>query len=155
MMLAIAVFKGIGFAASTPLWVRLFRRWNIYYFSGIVTALASNFFIFLVSSSVHSVFLYVGYALYGIMQAGSDLSWHMSGPFFSRDNDSTLYSGTNVLAVGIRGCFVPLMGSFLLHSTNASILILTGGFLCVLATWHLMRYNSSLASSEEKGSFFS
>jgi hypothetical protein len=37
------------------------------------------------------------------MQAGSDLSWHISGPVFSKEKESTLFSGTYVLAVGISG----------------------------------------------------
>ena len=102
MLLALAVFKGIGFALTAPFWVKLFRRWNIFYFSGIVTALAALFPFLLMSAQLHILLLYVAYGLYGVMQAGSDLSWHMSGPAFAKEKDSTRFSGTNVLTVGIK-----------------------------------------------------
>lgn len=49
----------------------------------------------------HVIMLYVAYGLYGVMQAGSELGWHMSGPCFAQEKDSTVFSSTNVLMVGI------------------------------------------------------
>jgi len=52
----------------------------------------------------------MAYFLYGIMQAGSELGWHLSGPHFSREDDSSLFSAINIFAVGIRGMIFPLFG---------------------------------------------
>lgn len=149
MLLALAVCKGIGFAAATPFWVKYFRKWNIYYLSGIVTFLAALSLFVLLSAQFNVFLLYLAYGIYGIMQAGSDLSWHMSGPYFAKEKDSTLFSETNVLAVGIRGCIIPLIGSLICSLTGASGVMLLGGALCLLATWHLLRYSSSLALNNE------
>lgn len=141
LLLALAVFKGIGFALATPLWVRLFRRWDIYYFSGIVTSLATLFPFLLLFAKLHVILLYAAYGLYGVMQAGSELSWHMSGPAFAKENDSTIFSGTNVLTVGIRGCIIPPLGALLYTATNSAVVMFTGALLCLLATAHLIRYS--------------
>jgi hypothetical protein len=92
----------------------------------------------LISSQLHILSLYLAYALYGVMQAGSDLSWNMSGPIFAKDEDSTPFSETNVLAVGIRGCIVPSLGALLYSATNVTTVMVAGSLLCVLAAWHLL-----------------
>ena len=51
---------------------------------------------------------YAAYTMFGIMQAGSTLSWHLSGPIFSKEKDSTLFSGVSVAMVGLRGCIFPI-----------------------------------------------
>jgi len=105
-----------------------------------VTVLAALFPFLMLGAQFHISLLYIAYALYGIMQAGSDLSWHMSGPVFSKEQESTLFSGTNVLTVGIRGCLVPLIGTILYGLTNASVVMLAGSAFCLFATVHFMRY---------------
>lgn len=140
MLIALTVCKGLGFAIATPLCVKLFRKLNIFHFSGLVTVLAALFPFLMLGAQLHISLLYIAYALYGIMQAGSDMSWHMSGPVFAKEKESTLFSGTNVLTVGLRGCLVPLMGSLLYASTNSAVVMLLGSFLCFFATIHFMKY---------------
>jgi len=143
MLLAIGVCKGIGFALTSPVWTRLFRKWDIFYLSGIVTLLAALFPFFMISAQYHIFLLYVAYGLYGMMQAGSELSWHMSGPVFSKEKDSSLFSGINVLTVGIRGCIAPFFGALLFSWTNSTTVMLLGSLLCLLAARQLMNYSSS------------
>ncbi|MBA3958135.1 MAG: MFS transporter [Parachlamydiaceae bacterium] len=143
MGIAVAAFKGVGFVLTAPFWAKLFRRLNIYYFSGIVTALAALFPLLLISSQYYLNLLCVAYLIYGVMQAGSELSWHMSGVVFAKDSDSTVFSSTNVLAVGIRGCFFPFLGSFLYSMTNATTVMAAGAILCVLATHSLLTSSRS------------
>ncbi len=141
MGIAIALCKGIGFAMTSPLWIKLFRQVHIYYFSACVTLIFGGSFLFLVSSQYHLFFVYVAYLTYGIAQAGSELSWHLSGPIFSHDKDSFIFSQTNVLTVGIRGCLVPFIGSLLYSFSNATVVILCGALLCFLATERLLFYS--------------
>ena len=141
MLIALAVFKGIGFAVASPFWVKYFQKKNIYYFSGFVTLLAACFPYLLMSAQWHVFLLYCAYGLYGVMQAGSELSWHMSGPVFAKEKESTLFSGTNVLTVGIRGCIIPPLGALIYSLTNATVVMVLGSLLCLCATWHLMRYS--------------
>jgi hypothetical protein len=141
MAVSIAVCKGIGFIMTAPLWARFFNKIDIYRFSGIVTILAVLFPLILISSQIHSSLLCLAYLTYGIMQAGSELSWHMSGPLFAKEEDSSIFSRTNVLTVGIRGCFFPFLGSFLYSYTDATTVMIIGAVLCCLATYQLLSYS--------------
>lgn len=144
---ALALCKGIGVALSSPLWTRLFRKINIYHFSGFVTLLAALFPILLLAAPLHVSLLYLAYIFYGVMQAGSELSWHMSGPVFAGDKDSSLYSSINVLTVGIRGSLIPALGALLLPLSHALGVMLLGAALCLLATLHLFVLPRTVKSS--------
>lgn len=142
LLLALTLAKGIGFALSSPAWIRLFRRVDIYYFCSLVTMLAGLFPFVLLCAQVNLVLLYVAYVLYGIMQGGSELGWHMSGPHFAKEKDSTIYSGTNVLTVGIRGCVAPALGAVLYATTNSTVVMLVGSLFCFCATLHFYRHRA-------------
>jgi len=146
MALAISLCKGAAFAASSPLWVRLFHRMDIFYFSGLVTVIAACFPFFLLGAQLHLVLLYGAYLLYGFMQAGSELVWHMSGPEFAKEGESSLFSQTNVLAVGVRGCVAPFFGSWLYTCTSSTMVLLFGSALCLIATERMFRYGSKEAA---------
>lgn len=139
MGLAIAVCKGIGVAIASPFWTRLFRKIDIFYFSGLVTLVATLFPLLLLLAPLHLWLIYFAYALYGVMQAGSELSWHMSGIVFAKENESSAYSGTNVLTVGLRGCIIPALGAVILSQTNSIGVMLIGSLLSAIAAWYLMR----------------
>jgi hypothetical protein len=145
MAFATTLCKGIGFAVTSPFWARMFAKIDIFYFSGLVTILAALFPFFLIGAEYHILFLYFAYMMYGLMQGGSELSWHMSGPIFAREEDSSVYSRTNVLTVGIRGCIAPYFGSLLLYMFDSStFVLLCGSFLCLLATERLVHYSKQM-----------
>ena len=143
LLIAMTICKSVGYVLTTPLWVKFFRRVNIYYFSSFVTILVALFPFLLLSSQIHILFLYCAFALYGIIQAGSELSWHMSGPIFAKEKDSTIFSGTNVLAVGIRGCVIPPLGALLYTLTNSVVVMIAGSLLGLLATAYFIRYSAA------------
>jgi hypothetical protein len=134
MGFAISLCKGIGVSLTSPLWIQLFRRIHIFQLSALVTFFATLFPFFLLASSFHLTMLYFAYILYGTMQAGSELSWHMSGLVFAKEKDSSTFSITNVLTVGIRGCVIPAIGSLLLVFIHPLGVIVLGAFLCLLAS---------------------
>lgn len=148
MLLAMAVCKAIGYAIASPTWINLFHRWNIYTVSGIVSILSVFFGILIVASQFHPFIVYFAYILYGIMQAGSELTWQMSGPIFSNDKESSPYSMTNVLLVGVRGCLAPPLGSLLFTMTNSTNALILGSFFCLLSALHLLRYKSKAPELE-------
>jgi hypothetical protein len=150
MLVALALCKGIGFAMASPAWVKLFRKIDIFSFSGSVTVLATLFPFLLLGAQYHLVWLYLAYIVYGIMQAGSELSWHMSGPHFAKESDSSSFSGTNILLVGLRGCVVPMLGGILCALTNSTEVILIGAFLCFLATRYLLKCGKENKKHEYK-----
>ncbi|MBP9841683.1 MAG: MFS transporter [Simkaniaceae bacterium] len=140
MFTALVFCKSMGYAASSPLWAHLYNKINIFTFSASVTLLATLFPFFLIGAIFHPSYLYLGYIAYGIMQGGSEMSWNLSGPHFSQNEDSSSYSQTNVLSVGIRGALIPPLGALLYSLTGSAPLVILGGaFLCSLATLFLYR----------------
>lgn len=138
LSIALSICKGIGFALFSPLWTRLIGKIDIYQFSFCVIFLAALFPLILISAQYQIVAIYLAYLLYGILQAGSELSWHLSGPLFSKQEDSSAYTSINVLTVGLRGLIVPQLGSFFaLFLASPSILML-GAFLCFIGAFWLL-----------------
>jgi len=137
LSLAMTLCKSIGYTLALPLWTRAMSRLNIFIFSAAVTAIAALFPFSLMAAEWHLVWLYVAYILYGIMQAGSEMSWNLSGPIFSKQEDSSIYSGVNVMTIGLRGCLAPTLGGLLCQWTNVSVVLVLGGILCLLATWQM------------------
>lgn len=142
ILLALTLCKGLGFVCSSPIWVRLFRNIDIYYFSGLVTVLAALFPLFVLGAQQEFLSLLVAYVVYGVMQSGSELGWHMSGPVFAKEKESTSYSSVNVLTVGMRGCIAPAVGAVLYSFTNVTVVMLCGSVLCLMATRHLFKYST-------------
>ncbi len=139
ILLAVCLCKGIGFAASSPLWVKLFNRSKIFSFCSRVPLIAALFPTLLILSKFNLAFVFVAYLLYGVMQGGSELGWKMSGPVFSKDEDSAPYSSINVLAVGIRGGIFPYFGALLLLIKSFDFVLIMGGFLCIAGSLSLWR----------------
>lgn len=141
MAVALTLCKGIGFGMTFPLWARLINRYDIYRFNSWVTLVAFLFPIFLITAQYHLAGLFFAYLSYGVMQAGSELSWNMSGPIFAKEEDSSVFTNVNLVTVGIRGCFVPAIGTFLLTQAGAVPVMLCGGILCLLATAWMAFYS--------------
>lgn len=141
LAVAFTLCKGVGFAMTSSAWARLMNRIDIYRFNSWVTFLAFIFPLCLLAAQINLIWLYGGYLLYGVMQGGSEMSWHLSGPLFAKDEDSSIYSSVNVLTVGLRGCFVPAIGSLLAYQIHATGVMLIGGGLCLLSAFFMARYS--------------
>ncbi len=113
LAVAFSVCRGLGFALTSRLWTSWMKRFSLYRFSSFVTLLAAFFPLLLLLAKIQLGWVYGAYLIYGIMQAGSHLSWHFSGPYFAKEKDSSSYSTANLLAVGLRGVIIPFLGSFL------------------------------------------
>lgn len=141
LAVALTLCKGIGFAITSPTWARLISKVNIYSFNGLVTMLACLFPLCLVAAQTNLLWLYGGYLLYGIMQGGSEMSWSLSGPIFSKEEDSSIYSTVNILTVGLRGCVFPALGSLLIAYITAGQVMFVGAFFCLLSTLYMSMYS--------------
>jgi len=135
--LAISTFKGIGFALTSRLWANRMNRFGIYRFSSFVTLLAALFPCALLLGQFQLPWIYGAFLIYGVMKAGSDLSWNLSGPIFAKEEDSSVYSSVNVVTVGIRGLFAPFLGSALCGLTSPVWALFVGGILCSIASLQL------------------
>ncbi len=126
--IALSLCKGLGIAVSSPLWARLMNKVPIFTMSAYVFSLVGLFPVFLTFAPWHLFWLYLAYTFYGIAQGGSHLLWNLSGPIFSGNQDSSSFSGVNVMMVGIRGAVAPPLGGFLsvVLGPLATILVATG-----------------------------
>lgn len=134
LAIALTLCKGIGFAATSQPWAHWLHRVDIYRFSSVVTLIACIFPLCLLCANIHVAWVYFAYIIYGVMQAGSELSWNMSGPIFSKKEDSSVYSSVNVVTVGLRGCIAPFFGTIFLYWASPSYVLLFGALFCFLAT---------------------
>jgi predicted MFS family arabinose efflux permease len=127
---AISVAKGLGIALSSPLWARWSERANLLKMASFIF-LAFGLFTVLLSFSIWSIaWFYFAYFWYGVGQGGSHLVWNMSGPIFSGGEDSSHYTGVNVVLVGIRGAVAPAFGGLLCASLGPIQVLVIGGILC-------------------------
>jgi hypothetical protein len=131
MMLAMAVCKGLGYTLVSPLWSRLFDKTCLFKFSSFVCLAAIAFPPCLFFSQWGLTWLYLSYLVYGMMQAGSEISWHLSPLSFSKDSESSPYSETNILAVGLRGCLIPWVGGLLSVSCSFGVIFMLSGLCCL------------------------
>lgn len=143
LAIALTLCKGFGFAASSPFWSFWMNRIDIFRLGALGALLGSLFPLCLLLASWHVGFVYAAYLIYGVIQSGSELIWNLSGPSFAKDKDSTVFSSVNIIAVGIRGCFVPALGSALCLLFGAPLLLLTSGAIYLVATARLWRSTRS------------
>ncbi len=132
LFVSFSLLKGLGFIIASPLWARLIGNFPINTLSGAVFFGFTLFFIALILTIVHPVWLFVAYLLYGIAQAGSHLIWHMSGSIFSKAENSTPYSSVNVLMVGLRGAIAPPLGGLVTEWLGSPFTMSVSGLLCVV-----------------------
>lgn len=144
---AISIAKGLGFALSSFLWARWIDKVNILKLSSIVS-FSLSLFPFLLSFSMGSiVWFYLAYFWYGVGQGGSHLVWNMSGPIFSGKEDSSRYTGVNVVLVGLRGAVGPSLGGYLTVLLGPVLILWVGGLFCFYSGASLLR---NLSQKQER-----
>lgn len=149
MAAAVSIAKGLGFALSSPVWARWIDRVSILKLSSAVF-LTVGLFPVMLSLSVWGglVWLYLAYFWYGVGQGGSHLVWNMSGPIFAGKEDSSRYTGVNVVLAGLRGAVAPPLGGWLAVLCGPVQVLILGGALCFYSGARLLQ--SRLIKSESK-----
>jgi predicted MFS family arabinose efflux permease len=127
--LAFSFCKGLSFMLSSPIWNQLTKRISLLRLNCYAALFTSLYFLFLLFSSFAIELLFIAYLAYGTMQGGNELSWHLSGPAFSRNQESTLYSTLNLLVAGIRGALCPILGCIIYETAGFTPL-----FIAAIAT---------------------
>ncbi|HEV7737137.1 MAG TPA: hypothetical protein VGO47_07175, partial [Chlamydiales bacterium] len=82
---------------------------------------------------------YVAYFWYGVGQGGSHLVWNMSGPIFAEKEDSSRYTGVNVVMAGLRGMVGPGLGSLMATGWGPIQVLCIGSILCFYSGIQLFR----------------
>lgn len=141
LSIALNLFKGVGFVLTSHLWANSMNKIGILRFSTLVTFLGALFPIILLSAQIHLFWVYIAYLVYGVMQAGSEMSWHLSGPIFSQERESSQFSSVNVLTVGLRGSIIPQLGAALCLLASSPLILIIGSCLCLIGASWMIVYN--------------
>lgn len=136
LTIAISLCKGIGFVFTSSLWAKWNK--NIYTLNACVNFLSCLFIAFLMMSEAYAFCIFTAFLIYGIMQSGCELSYSVSGPLFSKNNESISYSGMNLAIVGLRACIFPTMGQLLFAYSNAWMVFIFSGVLCFLGALYAL-----------------
>jgi MFS family permease len=113
LAIALSICKGLGFVFSSSLWARFMDRIDVSKLSSLVFVGVGLFPLLLMLTPWSLIWLYIAYFVYGIAQAGSHLIWNLSGPLFSGERNSSLYTSVNIVMVGMRGMIAPPLGGIL------------------------------------------
>ena len=148
MAAAVSIAKGLGFSLSSPLWAKWIDRANLFRMTSAIFLTMGLFPILLSFSGWSLGWLYAAYFLYGVGQGGSHLVWHMSGPMFAAKEESSRYTGVNVVLAGLRGGIAPPLGGWLAVLFGPIGVLVFGGALCFYSGASLLR--SPFARSQEK-----
>ena len=138
----ITICKGCGYAMTSYSWGKGINKVNIFYFSSVIFFLVALYPFFLLFGPVHIIWFYIGCLIYGIAQAGSELCWHMSGPIFSKNKESILYSSVNVTMIGVRGTFAPPIGGLLCYFGGPYVVFVVASILCFSSGILMYRWSS-------------
>lgn len=136
---AISIAKGLGFALSSPLWARWMSRSNIFRLS-CATFFAMACFPMFLGFSVFGIFwFYLAYFWYGIGQGGSHLVWNMSGPIFADKEDSSRYTGVNVVLGGLRGGIAPSLGGWMSVALGPIIVLVLSSIFSLYGCFNFIK----------------
>ena len=137
------LLEGLGFVSSSTIWAKYLQRVGLHKSASAIAIFFSlQPLLFLIGDPAT---IYAAYFIYGIAQAGSTLVWNLSGSLLCGKESSSQYTAVNILAIGVRGCFVPLAGAFCteLFSSNASFFV---SFCCMLTgAYYLWKCSLSLS----------
>ena len=125
------IFTGLGYLLASPFWQKRMNRMSIF---SLTIGICLGFALFILSlsfSELNLVFLYLAFFIYGVSQAGSHLIWHLSGPEFSKQEDSAIFSSVNVLMVGLRGLIGPVLGSCFYFYLGSKFVFIISFSLCI------------------------
>jgi MFS family permease len=125
------VCTGVGFVLTSSLWGKALGRTSCNLLTSLVILFFALFGAALLLAPYHIFWIYIAYVVYGIAQGGSHNVWYLSGPLFAGKEDSSIYSGINVVMVGVRGMIFPFLGSLLLQVFGPIPVIALGFLLCI------------------------
>ncbi len=124
------VFMAIGVTAASQLWRKGLDKIPLLKLTSWVLLGFGLFPIALLMAQINLGFIYLGFLIYGVAQAGSHLLWHLSGTIFAGEGDSTPFTRVNLLTVGLRGAVFPLVGGLLCDLCGHQAVLVLGVLLC-------------------------
>ncbi len=137
------VFMAMGVAGSSFLWTKGLSRIPLLKLTIGVLFGFGLFPLALLMAQIDRGFLYLGFLIYGVAQAGSHLIWNLSGTLFAAAGEnSSPYTRVNLLMNALRGAVMPLIGGFLCDFIGPVSVLCLGAFLCLFGAQWLLRHSS-------------
>jgi MFS family permease len=136
------VWMGLGFVLATPFWRKQISLSNIMPLTSLACLLFAVSALFWMLGALHVSLFFLAFFFYGIAQAGSHLIWHLSGPLFAKEEESSLFSTVNVLTVGLRGLIVPFVASLLCKTVGPLPVLGLGLVACLGGSLYLLRHDA-------------
>lgn len=146
LTLACSVCKGIGLITTTRVWAYWVNKISFYRLNFYINLFSLLFIAFVLLSNFDVNWIFIAYLMYGSMQAGCELSWNLSGPFFAKEKDCTLYSSLNLPLIGLRGLIFPFIGQWLLFYSGAHVVFLCAGALTLASLIYAHKLEANSAS---------
>lgn len=129
--LAVSGCKGLALISSAKLWAHWVNKVSLYRFNFYINIFSVLFIASVLLSNSNMEWLFIAYLFYGTMQAGCEMSWNMSGPFFAKEQECSLHSSLNLPFIGVRGLIFPFVGQSLFYYSSANIVFICAGILCL------------------------
>jgi MFS family permease len=139
MTLGRYVFMGLGYVLFSPFWAKAFGKFSIHFLTAIACIGFGLYPLFCMLALFNHFLFFFALFLYGITQAGSHLIWNLSGTIFAKEKESSPFSAMNVLTIGIRGLFAPLLGGLLCQYFPNSLVLFLAAFICFIGSWLMFK----------------
>ncbi len=142
IFLLFTLLEGLGFILTASGWAKLLEKSGIHKTSIFVAICFSLQPLFLIMPVGTASFAFLAYFFYGAAQAGSKLVWNLSGPLLCGNDSSAQYTSVNILAIGVRGSFVPLLGATFTHLFSSEATLAVSFFLMIIGAFYLFKVSS-------------
>ena len=146
MAMARFIFMALGVTAASLWWRKNLEKIPTLQLTLWILIGFGLFPLALLLAQYHIAFLYLGFLIYGIAQAGSHLIWNLSGTLFCKESDSIPFSRVNLLTVGLRGAIFPFVGGILCEFFGQVTVLFLGMTLCFVGALLLRRRVQQLNS---------
>jgi len=133
------IWMGMGVVVSSLLWKYGLNKFPLNRITASIILGFSLFPLLLLLARSHLIWLNIAFLCYGISQAGSHLVWNLSGTLFAKDEDSSKFSGVNVLMVGVRGALAPVLGGVFCNLLGPSTTLGIGTAICLAGVVLMLR----------------
>jgi MFS family permease len=149
MAVARFVFMALGVAVASYWWRKSLSKISTLQLTLWILIGFGVFPLVLLLAQYHLSFLYLGFLVYGIAQAGSHLLWNLSGTLFCAEQDSSPYTRVSLLMGGVRGAVFPLLGGLLCDMFGQVTVLVLGMAMCFIGAFAMNQKlkNSSLAKA--------
>jgi len=125
------IWMGLGVVSSSFLWRCGLDKFQLNRITASIIFGFSLFPLLLLLARSNLIWVNIAFLCYGISQAGSHLVWNLSGTLFAKDEDSSKFSGVNILMVGLRGAIAPVLGGMFCNLLSPSPTLGIGIAICL------------------------